>query len=129
MANTLTLTIAANFSGNGAQTSNTVNGYVSTIASNSAPQGINSDSVPTTSGGVAIPLGGIAAPRYLFVQNLDATNYVSILTAVSGTEIARLLPGATGGDAIMIPLAPGITAPAWVAHTSACNVNYRVFPT
>jgi hypothetical protein len=123
MANTLTISISANYTGNGLTTANTVNGQAVSISTNAAPEGVNSYSVPTTA--AAIPLGGISTPRYLFIQNLDASNYMEVYTGSGGTLFAELLPG----DAMLIPLDPSITAPYWKAHTSAVNVNYRVFGT
>lgn len=79
-------------------------------------------SVPTTSGGVAIPLAGLSVPGYCQVTNLDLTNYIQILTAVSGTAFARLLAGETA----VFRFDPALTAPAWIAHTAACNVNLLV---
>ena len=128
MANNLTISISANYQGNGLNTSNVLNNEIIGVTTNAAPEGVNGYSVPTTSGGTAIPLGGISAPRYLYIQNLDPTNYVSVLTGVSGTLIARMLGGATpGGDAMLIPLDPSITAPAFISHTAPCLVIFRVF--
>lgn len=75
-------------------------------------------SVPTTAGGTAINLAGVAA-RWFAIINRDATNFVKILTAVSGTEFARLKPG----EGMMLPLAPGITAPAALADTAAVEIE------
>ena len=78
-------------------------------------------SVPTTAGGTAIPLGGVANPGgWAFVQNTDATNYVDIMTAVSGTAFLRLLPG----EAIVFRFSPGIAAPAALAHTAPVEIQY-----
>ena len=78
--------------------------------------------VPTTAGGVVIPLGGVTTPGYVQITNLDGTNYVTILTAVSGTAFARIKPSQT----MLVFLDPTLTAPAWVAHTGACKVNFCV---
>jgi hypothetical protein len=77
--------------------------------------------VPTTAGGTAIPLGGVATPGgYLFVKNNDATNYVQLLTAVSGTAFCRLNPG----EPAVFRLDAGLTAPAALAHTGACEIQF-----
>ena len=125
--NTLSTSITANYTGQGVTASAGAAGVQSTITSNFAPEGVLSETVTTTA--AAIPLGGVATPRYLYVQNLDATNYVTIKTSTAGTNIARLLPGASGGDQMLIPLDPSITAPAWQSHTASCNVSYRIFDT
>lgn len=75
--------------------------------------------IPTTAGGTALNVAGLTAPRWLAVINRDATNYVDIMTATSGTAFARLLPG----EGLMLPLNSGITAPAALAHTAAVDVE------
>lgn len=129
MANTVTVTISANYVGNGLTANSQAENEILTISTNAAPEGTLGFTVPTTA--AAIPLGGVSSPRLLFVQNLDATNYVTIYRD-SGltTPIARLNPGNTpGGDVIWLPIDPSITAPYWAAHTATCEVNYRVFGT
>lgn len=54
----------------------------------------NNQTATTTT--AAISLGGISTPGYMFVKNLDATNFVQIglVTAVtSGNAMFKLLPG------------------------------------
>lgn len=84
----------------------------------------NIQSVPTTAGGTAIPLGGLGSGTlgYAMFVNLDATNYVDILSAVSGTALIRLLPGETA----LFRFTAGITAPAMLAHTGAVAVQYLI---
>jgi hypothetical protein len=130
MANTITLTINATYSGNGLQTTNIAGpNQTLTVTTNNAPEGVNAFSVPTTA--AAIPLGGIGTLRNLFVQNLDATNYITIYTDNTlAVKLAKLLPGATpAGDALWLPIDPSVTAPYWASHTSPCEVNYRAFGT
>lgn len=79
-------------------------------------------SVPTTAGGTAIPLGNLGSLGFAIFKNLDATNYVTILTAVSGTGFIRIPP--LGSVAIYFD--PGITAPAMLSHTAACLVQYLI---
>lgn len=74
---------------------------------------------PTTAGGTAINVTGLSNIGYCEFVNLDATNYVDIMTAVSGTAFARLQPG----DAHLFRFTPAITAPAALAHTAAVNVQ------
>lgn len=78
--------------------------------------------VPTTSGGTTIPLSNLSNIGYCEFQNLDVTNYVDVLTAVtgsSGVAFARLLPG----DAHLFRFTPAVTAPALLAHTATVNVQ------
>jgi hypothetical protein len=78
--------------------------------------------VPTTSGGTSIPLSSLANIGYCEFVNLDPTNYVDVLTAVtgsSGVAFARLMPG----DAHLFRFTPAVTAPAMLAHTASVNVQ------
>lgn len=129
MANTLTISISANYQGNGTSASSQVANEIVGVSTNQAPEGVLAFSVPTTA--AAIPLGGVTVPRYLFVQNLDPTNYVTLYRDSGlSTPFAKLLPGNTpAGDACLIPLDPSISAPYWASHTSPCLVAYRVVGT
>ena len=77
-------------------------------------------SVPTTAGGTAIPISNLANVRWLYVRNLDTTNFVEIMTATSGTKFAKL----KAGEVLLIPLSANITAPAAIADTAAVKVQY-----
>lgn len=78
--------------------------------------------VPTTSGGTAIPLGNLANLGYGVFINLDPTNYIEIMTAVSGTKIIKLLPG----DYALFRFDPAVTAPAAISHTATCALQYLI---
>lgn len=79
--------------------------------------------VPTTSGGTAIPVGNLSTPLgWFMIVNKDATNYVELLPAVSVSAFSRLYPG----DFVMGRFAPGVTAPAMQAHTAPVNVTYLI---
>lgn len=81
-------------------------------------------SFPTTAGGTAIPLGGVATPGgWGIFQNLDATNYAQILNAVSGTVFARLTPA---DPPIVLRLDDTVTAPAILANTAAVICAYLI---
>jgi hypothetical protein len=82
----------------------------------------DSMSVPTTSGGTAIPVSGLANVGWAMFWNLDPTNYVDIMTVASGTAFIRLLPG----ECALFRFTPGITAPAMLAHTAACVVQFLI---
>ena len=77
-------------------------------------------SVPTSAGGTAIPIGGLPTLGWAIIKNNDPTNYVDIMTAVSGTAFIRLQPGA----AAVFTFTPAITAPAALAHTAPCIIQY-----
>ena len=78
--------------------------------------------IPTTAGGTAISVTGLTTPRWIAIINRDPTNYVDILTAVSGTAFARLL----AGEGLMLPLNSGISAPAALANTAACQIEVLI---
>ena len=79
--------------------------------------------VPTTAGGTAIPLGGVSTPGGIMCfKNLDSTNYLQILTAVSGTVIIRIYPG----ECFPIRLDATLTAPAALSHTAICEMEYLI---
>jgi len=83
----------------------------------------NTWTVPTTAGGTAIPLGGVATPGgYMIVKNNDATNYVQIMAATSGTPLIRIGPG----EIAVFRLDAGATAPAAVSHTATCEITYII---
>ena len=78
--------------------------------------------VPTTAGGVIVPLGAVSSPGDFMAINRDGNNFITILDAVSGHPIAKLDPG----KPMFIPLDPGITAPAAVADTGSCQMSYMI---
>lgn len=77
-------------------------------------------SVPTTSGGTAIPLAGLATIGWAMFKNNDATNYIELLSAVSGTVFAKLFPG----EFALLRVDPTITAPAALAHTAPAALEW-----
>ena len=66
----------------------------------------------TTSSAQAIGLGSIGTPGWFFIQNNDATNYVTIFDATSGNAFLKLKPGefAMGRFAAAAPAAQANTA-------------------
>ncbi len=78
--------------------------------------------VPTTAGGTAIPLGSVGTLGWSYFKNLDATNYLDIMTAASGTAFIRLQPH----EFCMFRFTPAVTAPAALAHTSATLLQYMI---
>jgi len=79
-------------------------------------------SVPTTSGGTAIPISNLSTVGWGIFLNLDATNYIQLMSAVSGTVFARLYPG----EIALFRLDAGVTAPAAISHTAACEMEYLI---
>jgi len=78
--------------------------------------------IPTTAGGTAIDVLGLTTPRWFAAINRDATNYVDIMTAVSGTAIIRL----KAGEGCFLPLNSGITAIAALANTASVSLEVLV---
>jgi hypothetical protein len=74
----------------------------------------------TEAAAIAIPLGNITTPRYLYAANLDPDNYIVILD--DATEITRLLVG----DAAIIPLPAGVDLKAQ-ADTDDCEMLFAVY--
>lgn len=70
----------------------------------------------------SVTLGDISTPGYVFIENLDSTNYVEI--AATTTEYCVKL-GA--GQMCLFPL-DGTTLFA-KANTAACNVRFLAIPT
>lgn len=134
MANELTTSLLFTYTkagvtvtdGSGSVTANAGTG--TQVLTNVTGPGLESNpafSVATTAGGVVLPLGSVSVPGgWLMIQNCDATNYVSLLSGVSGTLITRILPG---DPPTWIRLDPSITAPAVQAHTAPCLIRYKIF--
>jgi hypothetical protein len=98
----------------------TVSGLAVAMTGSKYVQGVMN--VPTTPGGTAIPVSALANLGYAMLVNLDTTNYVQVLSAVSGTVVLKLLPG----DVALFRFDSGITAPALLAHTGTVNVQYLI---
>jgi hypothetical protein len=69
---------------------------------------------------VAIPLGEITTPRFLYAVNLDADNFIQILD--DATEIGRLLPG----NSCMMALPAGVDLKAQ-AVADDCEMLFAVY--
>jgi hypothetical protein len=78
--------------------------------------------VPTTAGGTAIPVGNLANLGWAMFKNADATNYIQLLSAVSGTVFAKLFPG----EICLLRFNTTITAPAALANTLAAQLEYLI---
>ena len=84
----------------------------------------SSKSVPTTAGGVVIPLGSLSGTLGFFAFVNRGANLITILDAVSGNALLDLKPG----EATVGRFASSITAPAWIATGSASRVEYMILP-
>ncbi|MGD0013110.1 MAG: hypothetical protein ABSD56_01605 [Bryobacteraceae bacterium] len=82
-------------------------------------------SVPTVSGGGPAALPGLdvlTTVGWAAFVNHDPTNYVDLMTAVAGVAFARLLPG----ECAVFRLPAAMVAPAALAHTADCLIEYLI---
>lgn len=82
------------------------------------------ESIPTTAGGTAISTTGITTLGWMYVKNLDGTNYVTI-GPESGGAIVSFIKLKAGEHAIF-RLQTGITI-RMLANTAACRVYYKIY--
>jgi hypothetical protein len=123
MANEITITASLGYNNTAKGLPNEVlalNGVTFNITGVNYQKG--SKSFSTSAGGTAIPLGGVGTLGWAYFKNTDAANYITILNAVSGTTLIRLL----AGEAAVFRFDPGVTAPAILANTSAVVVDYMI---
>jgi hypothetical protein len=78
-------------------------------------------SVPTSAGGTAIPIPA-GTLGWCIIKNNDSTNYVELLTAVSGSVFAKIAPG----EVAMFRFPSAITAPAALANTAAVKIEFLI---
>lgn len=76
----------------------------------------------SNSADTTINLGAVATPGWFVGVNRDATNYLDLKTAASGTIFAHL----KAGLGCLLYLGSGALAPAGRANTAACNLEYLV---
>ena len=121
MANELSLSCSLAYNKNSVFISETITTLLVTVTGN----GVNSlNSFTATTSAVAIPLGSsTSAGGWIFIQNLDPSNYVKVLTATGGTVFARLLPG----EFCLFRFDNSVTAPAVQANTASCNIKFCLF--
>lgn len=73
----------------------------------------------------ALVLGDVSAPGWVMLINRDATNFVNVKTATSGTIFAKLLPG----EFCLLRLGSGAQAPYVQADTGACQLDVLIIST
>ncbi len=95
---------------------------LSLTAANFSITGSNYNAGTATVGTTAsdVPLGGLGNIGWCIFKNNDATNYVQLKTGTAGTVFAQLLPG----EIALFRMDPSVTAPAWIAHTASCEVEF-----
>lgn len=81
----------------------------------------------------ALNLGDLtgATIKYVFLRNLDYTNYIQLRKATGEAACMRLEADVnqdgTGGVAV-IPWESGVTAPFVIANTAACDLEILIIP-
>lgn len=78
--------------------------------------------IPTTAGGTALDVAGLANVGVAYFQNNDATNPVDIMDAVSGHTILHLL----AGEAAVIRFPTTVTAPAAIATGGTVQLEFVI---
>lgn len=68
----------------------------------------------------ALGLNGVTTGGYLFIKNLDDTNYVSIRSGTGATDLVRL----KAGEFAIFRVDSSSSAPFAIANTAAVNVRY-----
>ena len=71
----------------------------------------------------AILMGDVAGGGYCFVQNMDATNFVSLRQATGAGNFIKLL----AGEWAIFRMHADTTAPFAIADTAAVNVRFLRF--
>lgn len=66
----------------------------------------------------AINKGDIGTPGLCMIENLDATNYVSVRAATGAADLIKIPAGKTAGPFMLAASAPYI-----IANTAACDVR------
>lgn len=125
MANELTLNATLTFLKGNMPSSESItlpNNQKSSVAGSRIAKSIMT--IPTTAGGTAIDIGAIGAGvmGMAMFRNNDTTNYIQLLTAVSGTVFAQIGPG----ECAFFRFPSTITAPAALANTASCQLQYLI---
>lgn len=114
MANEITLAASLTLIKTGVNISGTLSGLAITQGGTNSIGNIQNIGITTEQ----IVYGDVTTIGYLFVKNMDATNFVlvSLATpAIAGTSFAKLLPG----EALVIPTRQ--TTVYAIADTAACD--------
>lgn len=116
MANQVALTISATISGVYSDSFNPGN---QTISLSAVGQASGIQSIGTSEENLSV--GDVATPGWLFMQNLDATNYVQWGMSDSGTmkTVGRMKPG----EPAVLRVDAGATV-RMKANSGPCNVKY-----
>lgn len=120
MANELTISGSMSFSKDGVTSSVTKTGVQVTISGSKVTEIVQA--VATSE--EALDLGDITAPGYTMIENLDATNYVSLRRATGEGNVIKILAGKFAG-----PFQFEATAPFVIANTATVNIRTWIIET
>lgn len=79
--------------------------------------------VPTTAGGTVLPLGSVSTPGWIYMQNLDGTNYVQFGPTSGGAIV--VCGKMKAGEIAIFRADSGVTL-RLIANTATCNVQYEL---
>lgn len=122
MANTLNLTVAANWTqGN---MTDSFQPTLSALTLNTQAMAGGIQAIGTSEENLVA--GDIATNGMLFLMNLDATNYVQWGMSDAGTmkSVGKLKGGATAASCALLYVDAGVTV-RLKANTAGCNVYYK----
>lgn len=71
---------------------------------------------------VALNLGPVVSLGFIMVKNLDATNFVNVLTGTAGVIFAKIKPG----ECLLFRAGSGVIAPFIQADTAAVVVEVLI---
>ncbi len=120
MANEITYTTSLSFFKGNMDSALTATHASKSITVNGTRAIKNIQQIGTTA--EAIGLAELASLGLMWVKNMDATNYVELLTGTGGVSFAKLKPG----EAILFRVGSGITAPYALANTAAVSILYII---
>ena len=120
MANEVAITTAISYTKNNAEPIG--RGQGGKILSQTGAGQIEMSDFSVATSETTIQLGGLTTLGWAWFRNLDATNFVNIKTAASGTIIVKL----PAGSSALFHFGSGVTAPVAIADTAACLIEYVI---
>ena len=120
MANEIAITTALTYAKNGIETVG--RGQAAKLLTQAGVGGTFVPEFSVATSETTLQLGGLTTLGWCWFHNLDATNFVSIKTAASGTVMIKI-PAAS---AVLFHFGSGVTAPVAIADTAATLVEYWI---
>lgn len=117
MASELTVSASLGFAKGTVNETMAVSGVTLNVTGTKFVRAVQSIQITTAE---ALVIGEIGTAGWLFVQNTDATNFVTIRNGLNGADVVKL----KAGEACLFRLATN--APYMLADTAAVVVHYMV---